>query len=237
MSIAETLQTLKEFDTALLANTIERIDPVLPELIYMGGQIRCLTPSIGPTVGLAITCEVDSSTPSQKMEWDAFYEQLDEIRRIEEPVFWVVKAVGARPEHECVLGDGIGKLLYSVGCAGVITDGGVRDVNGLLTVPFAVHARYTIAHHCALRAHSTGKPIEVGGLLIRPGDILHADHEGIIRIPQSCLDRLSAEAIKVRAFENEAHGVLRQPNLTPGQKREIIDGISARYTFTRNKSA
>src|SRR6266699_6418410 len=104
--LAISLNELREFDTALLANTIGYIDPTPPQEYYMGGSIGCLTPSLGPSVGIAVTCELESSTPNINADWDLYWKQVDEISEIRLPVVWVVKTVGSRPDHECVLGDG-----------------------------------------------------------------------------------------------------------------------------------
>ena len=80
------INQLREFDTALLANTIGYIDPTPPHEYYMGGSIGCLTPGLGPSVGAAVTCELESSTPNVKADWDLYWKQLDEISEIGVPV-------------------------------------------------------------------------------------------------------------------------------------------------------
>ena len=116
MSLKTLIQQLGDFDTALIANTIGYIDPTPVHEWYMGGSIASLTPSVGPTVGVAMTCEVDSSSPGNRADFELYYALLEEIRRSEVPVVVVAKAVGARPDHECIIGDGMAKMLHSVGC-------------------------------------------------------------------------------------------------------------------------
>jgi regulator of RNase E activity RraA len=144
---------------------------------------------------------------------------------------WVVKTFGSRPDHECVLGDGMAKTLYSVGCVGAVTDGGVRDIPGLLTTPFAVYSRGVTIHHTALRFRRMNEPIEIGGIIVRPGDVIHANAEGVIKIPPSCLEVLAAKAILSRAFEHEAHLTLRRTDLPPAEKRKRVADALAKYGF------
>ena len=240
MTLLATLEELRDFDTALLANTIGYIDPTPPDQFYMGGSIRSLTPTIEPTVGVAFTCELDSSTPDSVagkadtgVQGYDFYDQLEEMSASGLPVVWLVKAVGARPDHECMMGDGMGKSLFASGCIGTVTDGNVRDIKGLLTTPFAVYARGVTIHHCRLRFRSFNQPVEVGGLTIAPGDVLHANSEGVIRIPPTCLDSLAARAIQMRAFESDAHRALRRTDLSPTRKRAYVLELLAQYGFAK----
>ncbi|MGH9345271.1 MAG: RraA family protein [Terriglobia bacterium] len=231
MPLVSLLQELRNFDTALLANTIDHIDPTPAHTFYLSRSIQSVTPSLGPTVGVAATCELDSSTPAGEAEVEGYWSQLEEISRMKEPAVWVVKTVGSRPDHECVLGDGMAKTLYAAGCVGVVTDGGVRDVNGLLTTSFAAYCNGTTIHHCALRFRNIGQPVELGGVTIRTGDILHANSEGVIRIPESCLEVLPVKAIQMLTFENEAHSFLRKTDVPISEKRRHLMDLLGKYGF------
>lgn len=225
------IDALREFDTALLANTIGYIDPVPAEEVYMGRAIRSVTPSLGPTVGVAVTCELDSSSPGNTADTDVYWKQLEEMAGMDLPVVWVVKTVGSRPGHECVIGDGMAKALYAAGCAGVVTDGGVRDVAGLLTVPLAAYCAGVTIHHTALRFGAPNRPVEVGGIVVRPGDIVHANAEGVIRIPASCAGRLPEAAVRMRAFESDVHREWRRTDLAPAAKRQIAGTLLKKHGF------
>jgi 4-hydroxy-4-methyl-2-oxoglutarate aldolase len=226
------LDELREFDTALLANTINFIDPTPAHEFYLSGEIQSVTPPLGPTVGIAFTAELDSSTPEGVAETDLYWEQLEAMDKCDLPIVWVVKAVGSRPEHECMIGDGMAKTLFSVGCMGLVSDSRVRDVPGLITTPFAAYCRGRAVHHGALRFRATNRPVEVGGVTIHPGDVVHANSEGVIRIPPGCLEHLAENAVRNRAFEHEAHMFLRRPDRSPAEKRAHVRKLVTKYGFT-----
>ena len=234
MSLRATLQELLDFDTALLANTVGYIDSTPPHEFYMSGEIQSVTPSLGPNVGVAVTCVMDASTPSQgPANMAPYWDQLESMEAMDVPVVWVVKAAGSRPEHECVLGDGMAKTLYAAGCVAVVTDGGVRDVQGLLTTPFAAYCRGTVVHHCPLRVRRTDEPVEIGGITIQPGDVIHANAEGVIKLPKACLEDLPAQATRMRAFEHDAHRVLRRTDIPAKEKRDRVAALLTEYGFSR----
>ncbi len=226
------LEELRDFDTALLANTIGYIDSTPAHEFYLSGDIQSVTPSLGPTVGIAFTSEIDTSTPGNTAETDLYWEQLQKMADCHLPIVWIVKTVGSRPEHECVIGDGMAKTLYSVGCQGLVTDGRIRDVTGLLTTPFAAYCRGTAIHHVPLRFRAIDRPVDVGGVTIHPGDVIHANAEGVIRIPPTAIGNLAQSAVRMRAFEHQAHMMLRRTDMSLAEKRSCIGELVAEYGFS-----
>ena len=233
MSLAEIITSLAEYDTSLIAETIGHIDSTPPQDWSMGYTIQCLRPEATPTVGVAVTLEIDSSTPGNEWDFQDFFDQYKAIEKMSVPTVLVVKAVGARPEHECVMGDGLAKALVTIGCGGIVTDGGVKDLEGMDGIPFGIYARGRTPHCCPWRFRNPSKPVEVGGITVRPGDVIHANKQGVIKIPPSALEILPERAAAMLAFEHRAHAIFRQPSsfASIDEKRLMVSALLPEYGF------
>jgi 4-hydroxy-4-methyl-2-oxoglutarate aldolase len=81
------------------------------------------------------------------------------------------------------------------GIAGLVIDGGVRDLAALEKRKFPVFAR-GIAMRAAVKLHapSVGEPIVIADVAIARGDLIVADADGVVAIPQSEVERTLAGA-------------------------------------------
>lgn len=129
------------------------------------------------------------------------------------------------------MGDGMGKALMAAGCVGVVTNGGVRDLPGLQTIAFGAYGTGVTIHHCKLRVRAIDAPVDIGGITISPGDIIHANPEGVIRIPEGAVPALLEQAPAYRAFEHEAHQLLRRTDIEAAPKRKRLQEILDKYGF------
>jgi 4-hydroxy-4-methyl-2-oxoglutarate aldolase len=85
--------------------------------------------------------------------------------------------------------------------AGLVIDGGVRDVDALRLLRFPVFARHVRMNGTVKSAvPSVGKPITLNGRVISPGDLVVADADGIVCIPKQ-LREIALELAVKRAFD------------------------------------
>ena len=226
MDLRDSLRRLQEFDSALLANTLDFVDPGPAAECYLSGDIQSVTPAVGPAVGVAFTAEVDTSTPEGGgWERGLYFQLVEQMEAAEVPAILVMKAIGSRPDHECVAGDGMAKMLQAAGCVGIVTDGRVRDVEAMQAVPFSVHARGRCVQHCAFRVKTASTPVQIGGLTISPGDVIHAGADGVLRLPKVSLDLLAEKASVVTTAEARAHAVLRSTQMPVSEKVGRVEKI------------
>ena len=87
------------------------------------------------------------------------------------------------------------------GCVGVIVDGAVRDVAQMRSMKFPVFARGGCPYDSRDRQRviDFDVPIEIDGVKIFPGDLIAADQDGIVIVPQAI------ETTVVRAAWNKVH--------------------------------
>ena len=89
------------------------------------------------------------------------------------------------------------------GAVGLITSGAARDLDQVRRLGFAAFSNGVIVSHACSHIVSIHTPVRVGGLAVHPGDLLHADANGVTNIPheiasevaQAAADYVAAEGI------------------------------------------
>lgn len=84
-----------------------------------------------------------------------------------------------------MLGGNLVTGMHARGVAGVVTDGGMRDIPeiGAIGLPVFVTATAAPPSFTQLMAVDTGMPVSCGGVPVFPGDIIVADEEGVVCVP------------------------------------------------------
>lgn len=101
------------------------------------------------------------------------------------------------------------------GCKGVVVNGGIRDTRQILELEFPAFCRYRTPNGTVgrTRIKSYQTPTKIDRVLIRPGDVVFGDIDGVIVVP-----RESAVEVLERAEEIQSED--RQV------REEILDGDS-----------
>ena len=109
------------------------------------------------------------------------------------------------------------------GATGVITDGNLRDTERIAAMGFPAfsRSRRPIDFRARLRIVDIDEPVEIGGVEIRPGDLVMADDDGVVVIP-----RAQEEAVLGLARERAA----RESTVLA----ELLSGESLRAVWDRH---
>jgi RraA family protein len=109
----------------------------------------------------------------------------------------VVDAAGM--VEQAIIGDIMTSHAAKRGVAGFVIDGAIRDAAELAARPFPVYAR-GVTHRGPYK-NGPGEinvPVSIGGMVVRPGDIIVGDGDGVVAVPQA-----DAQAVLAAAREQK----------------------------------
>jgi 4-hydroxy-4-methyl-2-oxoglutarate aldolase len=179
---AATLQKLAQYDTPTICNIIELFQVRQDNTGYMDRRILAAFPEMPPVVGFASTASFKSSTPQKSTTYAALDSQVAEFATLPGPAFVVFQ-----DHDEPAVGATFGEVMCSTykafGAVGLITSGGGRDLLQVKALSFPVFTGCTIVSHAYCQIFDVGASVEVGGLTVRTGDLLHGDANGVTDIP------------------------------------------------------
>jgi len=215
------LAKLLELDTPTVGNGLERLALLDPSAGYTGPDVRALMPDLGLRVGIAVTARLDTTSPGVDNPPSLFRDWLrhmleaargDAGERL--PVFAVMESVGPRPRATVTIGDGMGTHMVLAGAVGFLTNGSIRDIEGVRQAPLACWAAGLSPLHGRLRWLDVNSPVVVDGMTVRPGDVIHADENGALVVPPSAVAEVYEQALLVRQREQATFARLREPGFS-----------------------
>ena len=96
--------------------------------------------------------------------------------------------------------------LKARGCAGIVTDGGLRDSEGIFKTGLPAYCRRPSSPPSPIVHHPVdlNLPIGCGGVAVYPGDMLVGDADGVVVIPPDIVDEVAEEALATTLYEEFA---------------------------------
>jgi len=152
--------------------------------------------------------------PSMFDAWIRLMVEVASRHRPRAPIFAVMESVGLRPRYTVTIGDGMGTVMRLAGAVGFLTNGSIRDLEGVRGVPLPCWAAGVSPMHGIMTWLDIGSPVVIDGATIRTGDVIHADENGALVIPPDIADRVVDEASAVRKSEAAFFARLRAPEMT-----------------------
>jgi len=194
----ELLTRLAEADTPTVCNALEL---VVPERRAKGFTTRPFVvafPTLAPIVGVARTATIRAREPSSRAPAEAKALRLDYYRYVAAdalPTVAVIQDLDDPPGFGAFWGEVNSAVHKGLGCLGCITNGSIRDLD-LLAPGFQLLAGSVGPSHAWVHLEAFGCDVEVHGMTVRHGDLVHADRHGAVVIPAEAASRLP-EAIEL----------------------------------------
>jgi 4-hydroxy-4-methyl-2-oxoglutarate aldolase len=220
------LEQFRLFSTCVVASAIETFRVRLPNTGFTHASIRCIFPEQPPMVGYAVTGRIRSANPPMdpRTVFD-YYERTDwwnNILSIPAPRVVVLQDLDQEPGWGAFVGAVHANILLGLGCVGVVTNGAVRDLPDIEPTEFQMFAGNVAVSHAYAHVSDFGCEVEVGGLKVNPGDLIHGDRHGVQTIPLQIAEKVPAVARKVVARRHELIGLRRSADFSISNLREAI---------------
>ena len=190
----EVVEILGRFDTPTVCNALEI---VAPERRAMGFTTRPLVPAdpaLPPMVGFARTATIRAVVPSplppdaQRKRRADYYEYLAEGPG---PTIAVIQDLDPEPGFGAFWGEVNSNIHKGLGCLGAVTNGSYRDVDALAS-GFQILGGEVGPSHAHVHLVDHGGQVNVFGMSVCHGDLIHADRHGAVVIPAGAVNGLPA---------------------------------------------
>jgi 4-hydroxy-4-methyl-2-oxoglutarate aldolase len=222
------LAALRAWPSPAISNAVETFNERSRATGFLTPDIVCRFPELPPIVGYAATAKIRASIPpaddpeaKSGLEWHAFIESIPAPRII------VIQDLD-QPPIGSFWGEVNGNVHKALGAVGLITDGGVRDLDEVRELGFQFLAKEILVSHAYVHLVEIGGPVTVGGITVHPGDLLHADQHGAIQIPHEIAADVADAAQRVEDRERVIINYCKSPEFTREGLAELMGGLPAR---------
>jgi regulator of RNase E activity RraA len=220
------LDRLRQFNTPTVSNAIEVFDVRPRNEGFMRPEIRCVFPHLGVMVGYAVTVKIQSVTPGAKGAAVHPGKHWEDIMKVPAPRVVVVEDLDDPAGLGSLWGEVNANIHKAMGCIGAVTNGSVRDLDEVAPLGFHFFASHIAVSHAYVHIVEVGTPVRVGGLTVRPGDLLHGDKHGVTNVPLDLAARIPEGVKKVDTMERQIIGYCQSPEFT-------VEGLVALWNRLR----
>jgi regulator of RNase E activity RraA len=207
---------LRAFDTPTICNALEVVVPERRALGFTTETLICPFPGLPPMVGYARTALIRSTLPPRLSGADQRKARLDYYRYVASgsgPKIVVIQDVDSRVGFGCFWGEVQTAIHKGLGCLGLVTDGGVRDIDAIAP-EFQVLCGKVTPSHAWVHAIGFGGTVDVFGMVVRSDDLVHADRHGAVVIPHEVAREVAKAAELCARREEPILKVARSPDFS-----------------------
>jgi len=221
------LDLLRSFDTPTVCNALEVVAPQRRMVGFTRRPLVCVRPELPPMVGYAATVSCRAAVPPtesaesaevRRARRIAYYEYIDSLPR---PSIVVVQDLDDPAGFGAMWGEVNTAVHKGLGALGVITNGSVRDIDQFAP-GFQALAGSIGPSHAWVSPVGWGEPVDVHGMTVRHGDLIHADRHGAVVIPHDVAANIPAAVDLLVRKEKVILDVARASDFSIDQLRAAL---------------
>ncbi len=234
---ADYIERLRKFDTPTICNVIELFDIRPRHAGYMDSRIKACFPEMPPAVGYAATATYRSAAPPPKGDvYASLDQQAATFGEVPGPPVVVIQDLDD-PVAAASFGEVMCTMYKTAGAAGLITSGAARDLDQVRAIGFPAFSNGVICAHGYCHLISLNIPIHVGGMAIYPGDLIHADCNGVTTIPHEIASQVADISADFVAAENIILDYLKGETFEPKGLAEARAKFEERMRALKEQAA
>jgi regulator of RNase E activity RraA len=209
----ELLESLKKFDTPTITNVVATYPHDKENCLglydpwacnwYTDQTLKCMYPELGRLVGYAVTVLYGPYSPDYTRL--SFGDVLRAIDASPKPVIVCLKQ--DFPPHilnkNGLSGGNMTTAMKAMGAIGAISDGPSRDIDEIREMKFQYMLTGTTAGHGAFSIKAVNVPVNICGMDICPGDLIHMDENGAVKFPADQLENVYNYSCRLAAIEEK----------------------------------
>jgi len=172
-------------------------------------------PDLPPVLGYAVTGVMHASmdpiagrTYHENIHWWRY------VASTPEPRILLVVDRDMKPGSGALVGETHALIAQALHCVAYVTNGSVRDLPEVEALGFQLFAHGVAVSHQYAHIAQYGKPVEIDGLSVAPGDLLHGDRHGVHSIPLSIAAQIPDMAAEIRKEEEELKNLCHWPHFS-----------------------
>ncbi len=219
------IESLRKISSPSVANGIETFNVRPRNQGFMSSELRALFPELGPLVGHAVTALIRAEPAPIQGHRASTFAWWDYVLSIPAPRVIVVHDLDDPRGQGAQWGEVQANIHKALGCAGVVTDGSVRDLDEVRALGFQFAAAHVSVSHAYVHMVDFGLPVKVGGFWVKPGDLIHCDQHGAVSVPPEIADRVPEAVRKVEADERKIISLCQSPTFSAGGLKELYNQI------------
>lgn len=216
---------MRLLDSCIVANAIETFHERLRNEGFADGSIHCAFPKLGSMVGYAATVKIRGSAPptagglySDRTDWWEY------VRSLPFPRIIVVEDTATHVGLGSFLGAVHMNILKALGCVGAVTNGSVRDLPQAEALGFQLFSGGISVSHAYVHIVEFGAPVEIAGMKIKSGNLLHGDQHGVQTVPMDLAPQIPNVAARIRAKEQSIIQLCQGPDFSLENLRRAVSG-------------
>ena len=219
------IDALRKITSPSVANAIETFKVRPRDEGNVSSSIRALFPEMGPMVGYAVTALIRAERGPIEGHRASTFGWWDFIQSIPAPRVIVVHDLDDPRGQGAQWGEVQANIHRALGCTGVVTDGSVRDLDEVRALGFQFAAAHVSVSHAYVHMVDFGLPVKVGGLWIKPGDLVHGDQHGVVTVPHEIAAQIPEAIAKVEADERKIISLCQTAGFTADKLKALYGQI------------